>query len=87
MSSFHFNHHEVIPQHTAGIYHIAMAIFHISAGNISLSPLGKYHWQLRKSLSATDFPVGAFVVGISHKSGVETDMVLPGRRGVVPYGF
>ena len=38
-----------------GIYHNALAIYHISVGNISLSYKGKYHLELRKSLSATPF--------------------------------
>jgi hypothetical protein len=53
-----FNHHEVIPQYARlGIFHIASAIFHISKGNISLSRQGKYHWAVRKSLSALLFGV------------------------------
>jgi hypothetical protein len=34
-----------------GIFHIALAIFHISGGNISLSLQGKFHWVLGKSFS------------------------------------
>ena len=53
-----------------GIYHVALATYHISKGNISLSRQGKYHWLLRKFLFATPFWVRLLAGHRADKGGL-----------------